>query len=139
MACKPAPNRVLILAPQGRDAAVIAAMLDEVGIASSRHTDLPGLIGHLDDADAGAAVVVQEMLVQHVGLLHQWIAAQPPWSDFPFILLSLRAPNPQPARDDAVRLAERGNVAVLERPLHPLTLVSAVRAGPACPPAAAGG
>ncbi|HET8996152.1 MAG TPA: ATP-binding protein, partial [Acetobacteraceae bacterium] len=62
------------------------------------------------------------------GPLERWIAAQPPWSDFPFVLLSLRAPLPQRSSREVARLAELGNVAVLERPLHPLTLVSAVRA-----------
>ncbi len=120
-------NRVLILAPRGRDAAVIAAMLNEAGMASTNHASLAGLIANLDDADAGAAVLVQEALAWQVPLLEQWIAAQPPWSDFPFILLSPRKPHPQHASGDVARLVERANVAVLERPLHPLTLVSAVR------------
>jgi len=128
MANKPAPDRVLILAPKGRDAAVIAAMLSEVGIAGAHCADLAALVVELDDPETGAAVLAQEALGPQIALLEQWIAAQPPWSDFPFILLSQRAASSPRARNDLAQLAERGNVAVLERPLHPLTLVSAVRA-----------
>src|SRR6185312_8174123 len=50
-------------------------------------------------------------------------------SDFPFVLLSFRTPYAPNQATRAIRLSDLlGNVSVLERPLHPLTLVSAVRA-----------
>lgn len=128
MGSEPESNRVLILAPKGRDAAVIAAMLSEAGIASTPCADLAALVAQLDSPNAGAAVVAQEALGHQGGRLEQWIAAQPPWSDFPFVLLGLRAPLPQRSGREVARLAALGNISVLERPLHPLTLVSAVRA-----------
>ncbi len=54
--------------------------------------------------------------------LADWIAAQPPWSDFPFILLRLRGAEPNAQLTDML-----GNVSVLERPFHPATLVMAAR------------
>ncbi len=122
-------ERVLILAPKGRDAAVIGAMLGEVGIASASFPDLPAFIDGLQEPDAGTAVLAQEAMATETEALEAWIAAQPPWSDFPFVLLTFRKPILQPESSHTTRVAEvLGNASVLERPLHPLTLVSAVRA-----------
>jgi signal transduction histidine kinase len=56
--------------------------------------------------------------------LSRWLADQPEWSDFPFILLTLRGGglerNPAASR----YLDMLGNVAFLERPFHPTTLIS---------------
>jgi PAS domain S-box-containing protein len=120
---------VLVLAPSGRDAAVIGGLLAPTGVGTALCDDLPGLVSHLETSDAGAAIVAQEALLRDMSMLRQWIAGQPPWSDFPFILLTLHN---QPARMDShpsTRLAAAlGNVTVLERPLHPVSLISAVGA-----------
>jgi two-component sensor histidine kinase len=112
---------VLILAPMGRDASVASAILQEISIGSRTVTDLETLVGGLDEACA--AIIAEEALVRaDPRRLVGWIESQPPWSDFPFILLSRRE-NPANAR-----IAEMlGNVTLLERPFHPGTLVSAVR------------
>ena len=57
--------------------------------------------------------------------LREWIDAQPSWSDFPFVLLTSR----QSAVDDRNSSTGEllGNATLLERPLHPITLASAVR------------
>lgn len=56
-----------------------------------------------------------------------WVAAQPPWSDFPFIVLTEHGGgierNPAAARPTGIL----GNVSFLERPFHPTTLVSVVQ------------
>jgi signal transduction histidine kinase len=53
-----------------------------------------------------------------------WVGSQPPWSDFPFILLTRCGGglerNPLAARE----MQTLGNVSFLERPFHPTTLVS---------------
>ncbi|HLH98818.1 MAG TPA: response regulator [Xanthobacteraceae bacterium] len=59
--------------------------------------------------------------------LAAWVANQPPWSDFPFIVLTRHGGglerNPEAAQfTDAL-----GNVSFLERPFHPTTLVSIVQ------------
>ena len=117
-------ERALILAPQGRDASVAAAMLGEAGIRSEVVADIGGLISQLD-AGAGFAVVTEEALAG--GPLHglsDWIDGQEEWSDFPFVLLTQRGGglerNPAAAR----YLELLGNATFLERPFHPTTLVS---------------
>jgi PAS domain S-box-containing protein len=123
-------DRVLVLAPSGRDTSVIALMLEKAGIGTAVCADVPALVRALELQAGTAAIVAQEALLSvDTRKLSQWIDAQPPWSDFPFVLLAFRNHG---YRGDTLlvgRLTELlGNVTVLERPLHPVTLVSAVRA-----------
>jgi two-component sensor histidine kinase len=114
---------VLIFAPLGRDGAVASAILGEVGIAAEVCPSLDALVAGLDGATC--AVVTEEALLgadrRH---LAGWVNLQPPWSDFPFVLLTVRGGSPDPRLPDML-----GNVTVLERPFHPGVLVSAVRSG----------
>ncbi len=120
-------DRALILAPLGRDASIAAAILREAGIEAEVCGGLPALRDGLDRA--GTAVVTEEALASADLLsLAAWVAAQPAWSDFPFVLLVRRGGglerNPAAAR----LTGALGNVGFLERPFHPTTLASAVRA-----------
>ncbi|GJE18185.1 sensor histidine kinase [Methylobacterium marchantiae] len=112
---------VLILAPAGRDAKVAAAILEEIGIASETVPTLDALVADLDRA--ACAVVTEEALQRwDRRAIAQWVERQPPWSDFPFVLLSYRGGQPD------VRLTDLlGNATVLERPFHPAVLTNAVR------------
>ena len=116
-------ERGLILAPMGRDAQVAAVMLTEAKIDSVVSPSLVELVEGLRYG-AGFAVVTEEALrTADLHPLADWIGGQPEWSDFPFILLTLRGGierNPT-----AIRLLQTlGNVTFLERPFHPTTLVS---------------
>jgi signal transduction histidine kinase/ActR/RegA family two-component response regulator len=117
-------ERALVLAPQGRDAAVACAMLAEASIRSLACSNVAGLVRELA-AGAGFALVTEEALLDaDIAALAGWIHDQPEWSDFPFILLTQRGGglerNPAAGR----YLTLLGNVAFLERPFHPTTLVS---------------
>jgi len=112
---------VLILAPSGRDAAVAATILGEVGLVSTVCPDLDVLVSGLDRA-TGAVVTEQALLHSDRRALADWIRQQPPWSDFPFVLLTSRS-----GAADACLTELLGNVKVLERPFHPSVLVNAVR------------
>src|SRR5215210_7931806 len=112
---------VLILAPSGRDAAVAAAILGEVGVSSTVCPDLDALVSGLDCA--GGAIVTEEALLHSDRKrLAGWIRQQPPWSDFPFVLLTSRGSHADAGLTDLL-----GNVTVLERPFHPSVLANAVR------------
>ncbi|WP_407180011.1 ATP-binding protein [Bradyrhizobium sp. STM 3562] len=114
---------VLVLAPFGRDAEVVRATLREAGIEALEQSSLPQLVGNL--SRAAAAVLAEEALMhENRGALAQWIASQPPWSDFPFVLLTLRTGQNGPALGELIELL--GNVTVLERPLAATSLKSAV-------------
>jgi signal transduction histidine kinase len=117
-------ERALILAPQGRDAQVAAAMLAEAKVASLPCRSIEQLVAQMA-AGAGFGLITEETLrTADLHILSQWLAAQPEWSDFPFILLTMRGGglerNPAAGR----YLETLGNVTFLERPFHPTTLIS---------------
>ena len=120
-------ERALILAPRGRDAEVAATILAEAGHRSRVCPSLDELVREMEGG-AGLAIVTEEHLLQaDLHAMAHWLAAQPQWSDFPFILLTRRGGierNPAAHR----LLTVLGNVTFLERPFHPTTLVSLARA-----------
>jgi PAS domain-containing protein len=119
-------ERVLILAPRGRDAAIAADLLSRNAIRADVCADLPALVAALDEA-AGVAMLTEEVLATvGAGALTDWVARQPAWSDVPFIVLANGSRAPRTAAASA-RLAELGNVVLLERPLHAEAMLGAVR------------
>ena len=118
-------QRILLLALRGRDAPVIEGLLTKQGHASTICASAAMLADALAQG-AAMAVVTEESLVgaDHAPIV-SWLAAQEPWSDFPFILLATKRAGQRPK--DAQRTLEAlGNVVVLERPIHSETLASAV-------------
>jgi signal transduction histidine kinase len=117
----------LILAPRGRDAVVAATLLQQAGIESIICSDLPRFSGHLSDAMCCAVITEEALHDADLAAVATWVATQPTWSDFPFIVLTRRSGPPD--RTPAVgRLSDAlGNVIFLERPFHPITFVSVVR------------
>jgi signal transduction histidine kinase len=118
-------QRVLILAPFGRDAEVIAEVLHKDERVCVRCRDADALTTALDTG-AGAALIAEEALAGgHASRLFAWLERQPAWSDFPFILLAASRVGHRSARGLEV-LERLGNVVVLERPLNSETLRRAV-------------
>ena len=120
-------RRVLLLALRGRDSEIMERLLSRSG-----HQCLPCRSGDdLAEAlaqGAGAVLLTEESIAEtDRSKLVAWLAAQPPWSDFPFILLSTKRAGRRP-REAAQILNQLGNVVVLERPVHGETLDSAVGA-----------
>lgn len=113
---------ILLFTPGGRDAVVAAMILGEEGLDTQTCSSLADAVSRLDAASC-LVVTEEALLSSNRQALANWIAAQPPWSDFPFILLRLRGGEPNAQLTDLL-----GNVSVLERPFHPATLVSAARA-----------
>jgi PAS domain S-box-containing protein len=120
--------RALILTPSGRDASLSVMLLKEAGFAADICTDLGNLNEELREG-AGLAIIADEAL-QNAELrpLVTFLEQQPAWSDIPIILLTHRGGGPE-RNPAALRLAAvLGNVSFLERPFHPTTLTSMVRA-----------
>ena len=118
---------MLILTPTGRDAEGAAALLSAERIASRIYQTLDELRAALDDT-AGAVLLADEALFRaDLNGLAARLAAQPPWSDLPFIVLTQAG---IAARRQVAELnlpGKLGNVMFLERPLAAFSLVSAVR------------
>ena len=120
-------ERALILAPRGRDAVIARDILREARIHSDICLDLADLMQEIRRG-ADVAIVTEEAIrSSDMSALVEWVAAQPPWSDFPFIVLTEHGGGLE-RNPAAARLTETlGNVSFLERPFHPTTLVSVVQ------------
>lgn len=120
-------ERALILAPQGRDAFVAARILGEARLVSDICDDLPKLLRELT-LGAGLVVLTEESIrsadIKH--LVH-WIGSQPPWSDFPLVILTERGAGVERNPAAERQMEALGNVSFLERPFHPTTLISVVK------------
>jgi two-component sensor histidine kinase len=119
--------RALIQAPFGRDASVAGALLTEAGLGYAICHNLDDL--HAGMVDGAGLVLLTEEAVRRADLnqIAQWVKAQEPWSDLPFILITTRGGGAE--RNPAARRWSEviGNLTFLERPFHPTTLISLVR------------
>ena len=114
-------RRLLVLAPVGKDASLVEAMLRKDAVACFACHDLVRLSQELERG-AGAILVAEEALA-HDGRLAELIQRQPPWSDLPVLILT------RPGADSAAvgqALRTLGNVTLLERPVRVTALASAV-------------
>jgi len=117
--------RLLIHAPRGRDGVVVQSVLSAQGMPSEICESPQALLAALAEGAAGA-ILTEEALPQLLQgrALAAWLQAQPPWSDFPFIVLATKREGRRPA-DDFRSLHSLGNLILLERPLNAETLASA--------------
>jgi PAS domain S-box-containing protein len=118
--------RVLVLARAGRDAAVTTSVLSEEGLPLGICRSIDELCERIAQG-AGAAIVAGEALgPAALDLLARYSRKQPPWSDFPLILLiGGRGKAVIPRILEAV--GTTGSVTLLERPMMREALISAVR------------
>jgi signal transduction histidine kinase len=119
--------RVLVIAPTGRDARLIGEVLRRTGITCDTCDSWDDFFVQAD-LGAGAVIVAEEALTpQTLERLSQLIHRQPPWSDFPLLLLTVSgAVSATTVRRRDMR-EPLGNVNLLERPVRPETLVSSVQ------------
>jgi signal transduction histidine kinase len=123
----PAPDRVLILAPTGRDAAIVQSRLLAADLPSEICADLDTLLAAISRG-AGTAVIAQEALSPRSSeALLAALEAQEPWSDIPVLLLTEAAWQKRPRVHPSTAFFERANVTLLERPLPVQLFLSAVR------------
>lgn len=120
--------RALILAPSGRDSAVASKLIGQASLQTAVCRDLPQLVTLLDDTTAFVLLTEEAMRSSDLKALMAWVAAQPAWSDLPFILLTHHGGGPERNPAAARFLEALGNVSFIERPFHPTTLLSVVRA-----------
>ncbi|WP_448125075.1 ATP-binding protein [Pseudomonas veronii] len=122
----PVSERAIVLAPMGRDGALALMMLNEAGYSGVIATGLTALCNALEEG-AGLLIIAAEALrgidlEPLLGYLHQ----QPAWSDLPIVLMTHHGGAEQNGSSHLSGLL--GNVTFLERPFHPVTLISLVTA-----------
>ena len=119
--------RVLILAPFGRDAALLANSLRPLNVDTTVALDVPSLVQMLNEG-AGCAIIAEEALTPSaIGLINAWLEAQLSWSDTPFIVLTFSGRATRSSHQRALELQSLGNVTLMERPVRPDTAQSSVR------------
>ena len=122
----PVSERAIILAPLGRDGSLALMMLNEAGYSGVVATDLYMLCDTLEYG-CGVLIIAAEALrgVDLEPLLHH-LHQQPAWSDLPIVLMTHHGGSEQSSSSHLSALL--GNVTFLERPFHPVTLISLVSA-----------
>jgi two-component sensor histidine kinase len=120
-------ERVLILAPHGRDAEVASDLLMEAGWYTYICTDVTHLCLELKKGAAFALLTEDAVVESDVVDFASWVRGQPPWSDLPIVLLTIRGDSPGRVERASRYQDILGNVTFLERPFHPTTLVSVAR------------
>jgi signal transduction histidine kinase/ActR/RegA family two-component response regulator len=109
------------------DGELALSFLAEHSVAANTLRTIGELEGQLP-MDAGCLVLAEEALLDtDAQSLRHLLEAQPSWSDVPLVLIASEGRTLSAMLD--LTFPQAGNVTMLERPVHPLTLVSAVRVG----------
>lgn len=120
--------RVLILAPVGRDATLLAQTIEIIGIESASVPDAHTLLAELPQG-VGAAIVADEAITtREIHQITSWLATEPAWSDPPFIILTPSGQTGPHSLQRAQEFSTLGNFTLIERPMRPEVILSAVRA-----------
>ncbi|KPF67616.1 chemotaxis protein CheY [Bosea sp. AAP35] len=115
---------VVVCTPRGRDASVAAALLRDVGTDAVIAESAAQLAVLVDDETCFVVVTEETLRGADLGPLEAKLAAQPSWSDLPFIVLTQTGGGPE-RNPAAARLTQAlGNVSFVERPFHPMTFIS---------------
>jgi signal transduction histidine kinase len=121
----PRGEGVLVYTPTGRDSDLIAGFLQGSGRNVTVERSIEALCKHLQDS--GATILAEEALDLHARqCLSEALGAQPSWSDLPIIVLTNSLGVTRPLRAGVETLRNQANVTLLERPLHPVTLITAI-------------
>jgi signal transduction histidine kinase len=117
-------QRVLLLAPTGRDAQLSQSILAEAGLSCAVCANIDSICAELERG-AGSVVLAEEVLtVESLKRLQVSLARQPAWSDLPIVVLTHRGTN---SAISVYALETLGNIMLLDRPVHVATLVSTIR------------
>jgi signal transduction histidine kinase/ActR/RegA family two-component response regulator len=120
-------HRALVFAPIGRDGPASAELLRKASLETEICPDLPTLVNEIE-AGAGVVLLAEEGLFgRDIAGLRHWVERQPAWSDLPFIVLTSHQEQPAVGAWRRSLVSALHNVSLLERPIHPLTLTSAVQ------------
>src|SRR4051812_48770188 len=124
---EPADQRIMVVAPTGRDAPLIVRVLHGAGLAAEECRDISEFCAKWPEG-FGAAVIAEEALTnESIGSLIECLRGQPAWSDLPLIILTGGGKTTRYSARIAQMLEPQASVTLLERPLRMLTLVSAMQ------------
>ena len=114
------------MAPFGRDARLIGDALAARRIEVHVCQDARALMREIEKESAATILTEESLDEGTVAALRELLAQQPPWSDYPFVVLAARQ---TVRRTDRARsaLQDLSNLVLLERPVNVDTLISAAQ------------
>jgi signal transduction histidine kinase len=119
-------ERFLILAPTGRDATLTRKLLERAGLSAVICATLVDLCERFEEGGAAALLIAEEVFARSgLGPLREVLARQSSWSDIPIVIFT--ASSGRPPGSSPQQLFDIGNVILLERPLQPISMLSAAR------------
>ncbi len=124
----PAAERLLIHTPFGRDGSLIRDVLCRAGISSHICSDFSDLVARIPDVAEAAIIGDEALRPDTVESLSAILRSQPPWSDFPLLIMTSGGQETDASRRRLRLLEPLGNITLLERPFRTVTLLSTVRA-----------
>lgn len=121
-------ERILLLAPTGRDAELAAVVLGAAGLQSEVCRQIAELCREIS-LGAGAAFIAEEVLSPAaLTQIASTVQLQEPWSDLPVVIFGSRG-SARASEGAMLSLADAlGNVTVIDRPFRRSTLVAIGRA-----------
>lgn len=124
----PSPGPVAIVAPFGRDAALIQARLADVGLAARVYPSVRALVPAVKADRLGALLITTEAIGPGMSdRLAQALREQPAWSDVPMVLLAARGQSMEEVLHQLQTSPAERSVTILERPVQSAALVTACR------------
>lgn len=121
-------EHILLLAPTGRDAELLASILRQNEFEAGICPDMDSLARSVQNGGAVAVVAEEALGGDASDRLDATLAAQPSWSDLPIIILLSSGATLASSRALLSRFARHGNVTLLERPVRTVALTSTVQA-----------
>jgi signal transduction histidine kinase/ActR/RegA family two-component response regulator len=119
-------DRILIVAPIGRDAELMCDQLGSAGLSCHPCQDVHELCGELANG-VGAILVTEEALAHDAAAeLMEALLRQPPWSETPLIILA-GALSFEAKVHSFDGLTRRTNVTLVDRPVRIKSLISAAQ------------
>jgi len=121
-------KRILVLAPVGRDAALLVGAAQASDLVAQGMGTVDELAERFSEG-CGAILLTEEALHQdRGGVLKASVECQPSWSEVPFVILTSRDQARDRVRLTIELMQPLRNVTVLERPVRPATINMALLA-----------
>ena len=120
-------ERVLVLAPRGKDAPLASEALHAAGLTAHICRDLDILVRELGEG-AGAILIAEEAIPSHrVSLLTSALDDEPSWSELPIVVLLPVSMRDGRTQTPLPHLEVLRNVTMLDRPVRIAALVSTLQ------------
>lgn len=118
---------ILIVAPLGKDAPLAISVLAQAGIAAESCAGIVEAAAALNDQTNALLLAEEALETKQLPVLLKALSDQPAWSDIPIVILASIAGSERMSLRAVDIFGPAGNVTLLERPLHGVTLVSAMK------------